>query len=88
MQHNLQNKFLISFKIIVTKDKEKNKFKIRNYTMVKFDPLCDLVQIIMNKYNFEFYVMEGRIVLWKYILSMIAVVNYDSVNHKKKRIPG
>lgn len=56
--------------------------------MVKFDPLRDLVQIIINKYNFEFYVIEGRIVRWKYILSMIAVVNHDSVNHKKKRIPG
>lgn len=51
--------------MIVTKCKEKNKFKVRNYTVVKFDPLCDLVQIIINKYNFEFYIMEGRIVCWK-----------------------
>lgn len=51
--------------MIVTKYKEKNKFKVRNYTVVKFDPLCDLVQIIINKCNFEFYIMEGRIVCWK-----------------------
>lgn len=65
MGHNLQNKFLTNFKMIVTKYKEKNKFKVRSYTVLKFDPLCDLVQIIIYKYNFEFYIMEGRIVCWK-----------------------
>lgn len=65
MGHNLQNKFLTNFKMIVTKYKEKNKFKDRSYTVLKFDPLCDLVQIIIYKYNFEFYIMEGRIVCWK-----------------------